>query len=154
MQLLYLAIALVSGIAELFTGTFYLAAIALAALITLLSSFFLPHLVLHWVFLAAGATLAILTAFLRHSLASGQSGINDLDIGQTVELLQGPDPEGHYRVHYRGSDWSAVLEKATAPVCRGEAAIIVGREGSLLHIAPIPASSPQAQPPCPPSSPS
>ncbi len=154
MQLLYLAIALVSGIAELFSGTFYLAAVALAAIVTLLSGLFLPHLILHWVFLAASAALIFLTALLRHSLASRQAGIDDLDIGQTVELLHGPDPEGHYRVHYRGSDWSAVLENAAPPVCPGEAAIIVGREGSLLHIAPIPPSSAQVSTSCPPSSPS
>lgn len=149
MLLLYLIIAVVAGLAELFTGTFYLAAVALAALITLLAGFFLPHLTLHWVFLASGVLLILGSTWLRHRLARKASGVDDLDLGQAVEILRGPDAHGRYRVSYRGSEWPAVLEEGEN-ACPGAAAVIVAHEGNLLHIALLPPSAKESL--CPPPS--
>ncbi|MDD3759435.1 MAG: NfeD family protein [Acidithiobacillus sp.] len=149
MLLLYLIIAVVAGLAELFTGTFYLAAVAIAALIALLAGLFLPHITLHWVFLASSVLLIIASAWLRHRLARKASGVDDLDLGQAVEVLRGPDAQGRYRVRYRGSEWPAVLEEGNG-ACPGAAALIVAHEGNLLHIAVVPPSSRESL--CPPPS--
>lgn len=149
MWLLYLVIAVVAGLAELFTGTFYLAAVALAAVFTLVADLFLPQAVLHWVFLGASIVLIAASTWLRHRLARKASGVDDLDLGQAVEILRGPDPQGAYRVKYRGSEWPAVLEDGGS-ACPGAAAVIVAREGNLLHIALLPPAAKESL--CPPSS--
>ncbi|MEY2342627.1 NfeD family protein [Acidithiobacillus sp. IBUN Pt1247-S3] len=149
MLLLYLIIAVIAGLAELFTGTFYLAAVALAALITLIAGFVLPQLTLHWVFLASSIILILASTWLRHRLARKASGVDDLDLGQAVEILRGPDAQGRYRVRYRGSEWPAVLEEDDS-ACAGASAVIVAHEGNLLHIALLPPSSRESL--CPPPS--
>ncbi len=145
MAAIYLLIAFVAGVAELFTGTFYLAAVALAALITLGASTFVRPDFLHWVFLAACLFTIPATMALRHRLARRASGIDDMDLGQTVAILSGPDAEQRYRVHYRGSEWSAELETGSA--CPGDRAVIVAKEGNILKLAVV---SPPQEPLCPP----
>ncbi|MCE5387672.1 MAG: NfeD family protein [Acidithiobacillus sp.] len=152
MQLIYLLIAVIAGIAELFTGTFYLAAVALAALLALLAGFLLPELTLHWVFLGASLLFIVGASFLRHRLANRAAGIDDLDLGQRALVLQGPDPQGQYRLQYRGSEWPAILapECQEGPICPGSSVVIVGRDGNLLHVAPLPPSVSEET--CPPLS--
>ncbi|MGC9238301.1 MAG: NfeD family protein [Acidithiobacillus sp.] len=146
MAAIYLLIAFVAGVAELFTGTFYLAAVALAALITLGASAIVPSALLHWVFLLACLFTIPATMVLRHRLARKATGIDDMDLGQTVAVLAGPDAQQRYRVQYRGSEWMAELESGSA--CPGDRAVIVGKEGNILKLA---VSDPPLQEPlCPP----
>lgn len=152
MLFVYVILAFVAGISELFTGTFYLAAVALAALFTAITGLILPGTVLHWVFL--GYCLVLLPAgmWLRHRLARKAQGLTDFDLGQGVEVIGGPDQNEHYTVHYRGSEWMAVVDDGPAP-SPGDRAVIIGKTDNLLHLGVLPQqSSADKESLCPPSS--
>ncbi|MDD2750964.1 MAG: NfeD family protein [Acidithiobacillus sp.] len=151
MLYIYVIIAFVAGISELFTGTFYLAAVALAALFTAITGLVLPGAVLHWVFL--GFCLVLLPAgmWLRHRLAGKSQGLTDFDLGQGVDVIRGPDQNEHYTVRYRGSEWMAVVDDGPAP-CAGDRAVIVGKTDNLLHLGVLPRQPSDKESLCPPSS--
>lgn len=151
MLFVYVIIAFVAGVAELFTGTFYLAAVALAALFTAITGLLLPGTILHWVFL--GFCLVLLPAGMafRHHLASKAQGLQDFDLGQGVDVIGGPDQNDHYTVRYRGSEWMAVVDDGPAP-CAGDRAVIIGKTDNLLHLGVLPRQDADKESLCPPSS--
>ena len=150
MLMVYVVIAFAAGLAELFTGTFYLAAVALAALFTAIVGLMLPDTVLHWVFL--GFCLVLLPAgmWVRHRLGAKAKGLSDFDLGQEVDIISGPDNHQRYGVHYRGSEWLAIVDDGPPPA-PGDRAVIIAKTDNLLHLGVLPRQNSGKEPPCPPS---
>ena len=119
-------------VAELLTGTFLFAGVAVAfgigGLVALAGASFEMQL------LIAGF-VAIAGIFLAHRWRRRDTTpAPDLasDVGQTVRV-QAWNPDGTARVAYRGSLWTA--EAAAPDVARADTMVIVGRRGSTLLIS-------------------
>jgi membrane protein implicated in regulation of membrane protease activity len=132
MQWGFLVLALCAAVAELNTGTFYLAGVAVAALLTVGAGFWIRGDLLIFAFVGLCTIFAAAVSLFRRRTHGG--GLADFDIGQTV-TIRGASPQGdHLRVSYRGSDWEAVMEDGSVPM-PGAAAVIVRRTDQLLHLA-------------------
>lgn len=132
MQWGFLVLALFAAVAELNTGTFYLAGVAIAALLTVGAGFWIRGDLLIFAFVGLCAIFIVAVSLLRRRTRSGE--LADFDIGQTV-TIRGASPQGdHFMVSYRGSDWEAVMEDGSLAT-PGAAAVIVRRTDKLLHLA-------------------
>ncbi|MHB8251150.1 MULTISPECIES: NfeD family protein [Acidithiobacillus] len=151
MLIIYIVIAFGAGLAELFTGTFYLAAVALAALFTAITGLLLPGAVLHWIFLGFCLVLLPAGVWLRHRLAGKSGDLGDFDLGQGVDVVSGPDSNQQYSVRYRGAEWLAVVDDGPTPH-PGDRAIIIAKTDNLLHLGVLPQQNSGKEPLCPPSS--
>ena len=149
--MVYVVIAFVAGLVELFTGTFYLAAVALAALFTAITGLLLPGTVLHWFFLGFCLVLLPTGLWLRHRLAAKTKNLGDFDLGQGVDVVSGPDSNQQYSVRYRGAEWLAVVDDGPSP-CPGDRAVIIAKTDNLLHLGVLPQQNSGKEPLCPPSS--
>lgn len=132
MQWVFLVVALCAALAELNTGTFYLAGVAAAAFLTALISFWIRGnlLIFAFVILCAGF-MAVVTLFRR--LRPRSKDLVDFDIGQTV-TVHSVSPQGnHLLVVYRGVNWEAVMDDGSV-LAPGAAAIIAGKTDKLLHL--------------------
>lgn len=89
MQWVFLVLALLAALAELHTGTFYLAGVAAAALLTTLMGFWIRGdlLIFAFVVLCAILTAAVMLS-RRHQERT--KGLADFDIGQTVTIRDVP----------------------------------------------------------------
>lgn len=90
--------------------------------------------------LAGLVALAAVTAWKRRRPPRAPQTQDDPDIGQSVSVLtiDHNDPN-QARVFYRGAQWDARL---IAPLpAAGHPAIIVGRDGNLLHVSAHPTES-------------
>ena len=133
MQWAFLVLAVVAALVELNTGTFYLAAVAAAALLTTLIGFWLRDDWLIFVFLLLCSLLAVTVMLFRRNSRPGK-GLVDFDIGQIVSV-RGISPHGHrLTVLYRGVNWEAVTDDGSVLV-PGDTAIIVRKTDKLLHLA-------------------
>lgn len=126
------ALALV--IAEMFSGTFYLLAVALglvaAGLAALLGMAGNGQALV--AALLCSASVAVLYLWKRKAVATTQSNFS-YDIGQRVRVASWTG-ERHARVHYRGAEWDAQLAaSAVSDVTRNEWRI-KEISGSLLII--------------------
>jgi membrane protein implicated in regulation of membrane protease activity len=133
MQWVFLVLALCAALAELNTGTFYLAGVAAAGFLTALIGFWIrgDWLIFAFVILCAGF-MALVTLFRRHRPRN--KGLADFDVGQTV-TVSGVSPRGNYLlVSYRGVNWEAVMDDGSV-LAPGAVAIIVGKTDKLLHLA-------------------
>ena len=120
-------------IVELFVGTVYLLVVSAAL--------FGAGLV-YWltgdtsIAVAAAAVLSAAGIWLVHGkfkkTAPRQELNDDLDIGQTVHILQRLHGDC-YEVSYRGTRWQAQAEKADA-VQTTSTAVITGKNGNVLLI--------------------
>jgi membrane protein implicated in regulation of membrane protease activity len=126
----FLVLAALAALAELHTGTFYLAAVALAAGLIAVAGFWIPDNLLIFVFLLLCALLVAAVALSRRSLVRGK-GLEDLDVGQAVSI-SGVSPRG-LTVLYRGVEWHAVMEDGSIPA-PGEIAIITRKTDKLLYL--------------------
>jgi membrane protein implicated in regulation of membrane protease activity len=128
---------------ELLSGTFYLLMLALGAAAGALAAHAGLPPALHWVaftLVGGGAVLALYVARRKLTRRSAQElRHDDLDIGATVDVTHW-SADGATRVHYRGSDWNARSRHA-GPLRLGPHRI-VGREGIVLLIEPLPAARP------------
>jgi len=133
MQWVFLVLALSAALAELHTGTFYLAGVAVAAMLTALLGFWLHDDLLIFAFVVL---CAILTAAIRQwrRQQAQIAGLADFDIGQSVTIGDVPPPGHRLTVSYRGANWQAVMADGSAPV-PGSTAIIVRKTDKLLHLA-------------------
>jgi membrane protein implicated in regulation of membrane protease activity len=127
----WIACAVLVG-AELITGTFYLAVLALAAAVGALAA----HMGLNWQTQAMMASAcALVGCFLVHKWRLSKQGeknpLDTLDAGQTVSVVEWKS-DGTARVAYRGSTWDAELSDASLP--RAEIMAIVGTRGNTLII--------------------
>lgn len=140
MQWVFLVLALLAALAELHTGTFYLAGVAAAALLTTLMGFWIRGdlLIFAFVVLCAILTAAVMLS-RRHQERT--KGLADFDIGQTVTIRDVPLQGNCLTVSYRGVNWQAVMEDGTVPAS-GSTAIIKRKTDKLLHLA-LPVDMPQ-----------
>ena len=109
MQWAFLVVAVLAALVELHTGTFYLAAVAAAALLTTLLGVWVRDDLLILVFLLLCAMLTAAVMLSRRSWTQSKALV-DFDIGQRVSIT-GISPHGHRLiVSYRGANWEAVME--------------------------------------------
>jgi membrane protein implicated in regulation of membrane protease activity len=140
MQWAFLVLAVLAALVELNTGTFYLAGVAAAALLTTLIGFWLRDDWLIFVFLLLCLLLTVIVMLFRRNLRPGK-GLVDFDIGQIVSVC-GMSPHGdRLSVSYRGANWEAVTDDGSVLV-PGDIAIIVRKTDKLLHLALPPAAAP------------
>ena len=96
---------------ELTSGTFYLLVYGVAAAAAGLAAWLGAGIVAQ--LLTAGVIAALGTLALRHwkrSTAHPESSVQDMDIGQTVQVESWQDGRG--QVKYRGALWDAEAESA------------------------------------------
>ncbi len=131
MQWAFLVLALFAALVELHTGTFYLAGVAAAALVTTLAGFWLRDELLIFIFvlLCVILTGAVTLVRLRHKRAKDRV---DFDVGQMV-TVQGVSQGDHLTVNYRGATWEAVMDDGSLPA-PGSTAVIQRRTDKLLHL--------------------
>ena len=132
MQWVFLVLALLAALAELHTGTFYLAGVAAAALLTALMGFWIRGDLLIFAFVALCAILTAAVMLSRRHQARTKS-LADFDIGQTVTIRDVPAQGRCLTVSYRGVDWQAVMEDGSIPA-PGSTAIIKRKTDKLLHL--------------------
>ena len=138
MALGFLAVGLILAVVEMATLTFYLAALAFAALATALYTWLYPA---EWwqaasVFAVAAVIALSLAHLLRRRLQASRanSALDDMDKGGVVTVVENHD--GSLKVKYRDSLWEAVWEDGGQPKI-GARAEVVAREGSRLRIKAI-----------------
>lgn len=128
--LLWWLIAAVLVGVELTTGTFYLLVYGVAAAAAGLAAWLGAGLVIQLLvaaLIAAGGTYALLR-WPRDPNTNGDSGLQGMDIGQSVKLEAWHDGRG--QVKYRGAVWEAEAESALVDVTR--ALYIRSIKGSTL----------------------
>lgn len=134
MQWVFLVLGLAAAIAELNSGTFYLAGVAAAAFLTSLSGFWIPADWLPIAFLVFCVGLWPAVLLLRWQLSRGQT-LPDPDLGQRVTVVSvSEEGSGRLVVSYRGSRWEAVLDWGKMPE-PGQSATIIDKTDKLLHLA-------------------
>lgn len=133
MQWVFLVLALLAALAELHTGTFYLAGVAVAALLASLTGFWIRGDLLIFAFVVLCAVLTGAVMLSRRHRAR-KKGLADFDIGQTVTILDVPPSGNRLTVIYRGVSWEAVMEDGSVPA-PGSTAIIKRKTDKLLHLA-------------------
>lgn len=122
-----------AALAELHTGTFYLAGVAAAAILTALLGFWVRGDLLIFAFVVLCAILMAAVMLLRRHRARTKD-LADFDIGQTVTIRE-VLPQGNcLTVSYRGVNWQAVMEDGSVPV-PGSTAIIKRKTDKCLHLA-------------------
>ena len=126
------ALALV--VAEMFSGTFYLLAVACG----LGAAGLAAYLGMAWsgqaliAALLCSASVAVIYFWKRQSVQPAQSNFA-YDIGQTVHIASWSDA-CHARVHYRGAEWDAELADTALIDAEKTAWRIKNIAGSLLII--------------------
>jgi membrane protein implicated in regulation of membrane protease activity len=133
MQWAFLVLSLAAALAELHIGTFYLAGVAAAALLTTLLGFWIRGELLIFAFVVLCAALTTVVMLRRRYRARGK-GLADFDIGQTVTIRDVPLEGNCLTVRYRGADWQAVMEDGSIPAA-GSTAVIKRKTDKLLHLA-------------------
>lgn len=123
-------------VAEMFIGTFYLLVISASFISAGLAEWLLGTSTT--VNISIASVFSIIGIFLvrrwqksRTPRAQEQTD-DDLDLGQTVVLAHAL-PDGLWLVRYRGTEWQAQLDGASAH--SGDKAQITGRHGNVLRIA-------------------
>ncbi|AOX16074.1 NfeD family protein [Kozakia baliensis] len=135
MQWAFFILALFAILAELNTGTFYLAGVALAALLTAFIAIWWSHdLWLVVIFAMLCGLLTLVVRLYRPTLRSVKDP-TDFDIGQPVTVLTvHPEDNREVTVMYRGATWQAVIQDGSL-LPPQSAAVIVGRSDNILHLA-------------------
>jgi membrane protein implicated in regulation of membrane protease activity len=132
MQWVFLILALAAALVELHTGTFYLAGVALAAVLTTLLGFWIRDDLLILVFLLLSAILVAAVMLYRRKGAPG-NGLADFDIGQSVTISSVSQKGNRLVVSYRGANWAAMMEDGSVPA-PGDSAVISRKTDKLLHL--------------------
>jgi membrane protein implicated in regulation of membrane protease activity len=136
MQWVFLVLAILAALSELHTGTFYLAGVSVAALLTTVIGFWLrgDWLIFVFVILCAGLMLAVM--LLRRHQERSQN-LADFDIGQTVTVRDVAPHGNHLTVGYRGTNWDAMMDDG-AVLGPGDLAVITRKTDKLLHLVRAP----------------
>ena len=129
----FLILAVWAALTELNTGTFYLAAVAAVALLTVVLGFWVHPELLVFVFVAGCVGALVLVSTYRRRLPRGR-GLPDLDAGQEVIVTAVDAGATRLVVTYRGARWDAVMDTGPPPAV-GELARITRRTGNTLHPA-------------------
>jgi membrane protein implicated in regulation of membrane protease activity len=130
----FLAAGILLAVIEMLTVTFYLAALAVASLLTAVVVWFAHPTPIQAAIVFAATSLVTLT--LAHRLRRrmqphGTDALADMDRGG--EVVVEDVAAGQLKVRYRDSIWEAVWEGPGEPA-RGARAVISAREGSRLRI--------------------
>jgi membrane protein implicated in regulation of membrane protease activity len=137
MPSVFLAAGIILIVLEMLSLTFYLTALAFAALVTALIVWLLP---MEWwqatlVFAVASVIALPLAHQLRHRMQGSKADpLADMDKGGFVTVAE--DKDGVLKVKYRDSMWLAVWEGAGRPA-PGQRAEITAREGERLRVKPV-----------------
>jgi membrane protein implicated in regulation of membrane protease activity len=132
MQWVFLVLAIAAALVELHSGTFYLAAVAAAALTTAALGYWIHNDLLILVFVLLCALL-LAAVMLWHRAKTRRKTLADFDVGQSV-AVRGMSPHGNrLMVSYRGVNWEAVTDDGSAP-SPGDTAIITRKTDKLLHL--------------------
>lgn len=132
---LWFIMAAVILIIELFMGTIYLMVVSAAVFGAGIVAWLTTNTS------AAILTVAVLSAFgiwqangwiKKHRHPQQEQAANDLDIGQTVQIIRHLHTD-RYEVVYRGTHWQAQALNATA-VNEPQTGVITGKNGNILLI--------------------
>lgn len=132
MQWVFLVLAVLAALSELHTGTFYLAGVAAAALVTTVVGFWLRGDWLIFVFVVLCTSLMLGVMLLRRRQGRSRPVV-DFDIGQTVTVRDVAPPGDHLTVNYRGTIWQATMDDG-AVLAPGDRAVIARKTDKLLHL--------------------
>src|SRR5690349_18161846 len=137
MPLGFLAAGIILIVVEMSTLTFYMAALAFAALVTALATWLYPSN--EWqaalVFAVAAVVALPLAHLLRHRVQGGKGDpLGDMDKGGVTTVAEYAG--GVLKVKYRDSLWEAVWEGGGTPSI-GQRAEITARDGSRLRVKPV-----------------
>jgi membrane protein implicated in regulation of membrane protease activity len=136
MQWAFLVLAVVAALIELHTGTFYLAAVAAAALLTTAIGFWIRDDLLILVFLLLCAILTGAVVVWRRTGTQSKT-LADFDVGQRVTIRSVSQQGNRLVVSYRGVNWEAVMDDGSA-LAPGDIAVIKRKTDKLLHLASPP----------------
>lgn len=136
MQWSFLILAVLAALIELNSGTFYLAAVAAAALLTSIIGIWVRDDLLILVFLLLCGTALVAVSLWRRAL-SRRAALPDFDVGEIVSVQSLLPHTNHLLVSYRGTNWEAVMDDGTTPA-PGDTAIIAGKTDKLLHLVASP----------------
>ncbi len=136
MQWVFLVLALLAALVELHTGTFYLAAVAAAGLLTALIGFWIRDDLLILVFLLLCAIMMAAVMLFRRKSARSKP-LADFDIGQSVSVHSVSPHGDRLLVSYRGTNWEAVMDDG-AVLAPGDTAVIKRKTDKLLHLVSPP----------------
>ena len=136
-------LALVLGVAELLTGTFYLLVLALGGAAGGRAAWANAGLTTQLVATAAVAIAGWSLLHLRHPARRKRPAATHdpdvlLDVGERLHIAQW-DADGSARVHYRGAAWTAELDRdarRAGPTAPGTYEIR-GVSGNRLIVAPV-----------------
>ena len=135
-----LAAALIVG--EIFTPTFFLAALAVAAVAAAIGGWLGLGLWIQVLIFAIGAGICTALArplaerFLHSGVRSLPTNVAAL-IGAEARVTESIDPNRMGQVKVRGDDWRAVSEDGNA-IPAGSRVIVTEVEGTTLHVVPYP----------------
>ena len=132
MQWVFLVLAVWAALVELHTGTFYLAAVAAAALATSAAGFWVSGDLLIVVFVGLCAVLLPAVHLWRRSWVTHKA-LADFDVGQSVSVRGVSQPGNRLMVSYRGANWDAVMDDGSIPQPNA-IAIITRKTDKLLHL--------------------
>ncbi|MGE5624105.1 MAG: NfeD family protein [Bacillota bacterium] len=137
MPLVFLAAGIILIVLEMATLTFYLAALAFAALVTALATWLYP--LEPWqaasVYALAAMVALPLAHWLRHRVQGAKGDpLADMDKGGLVTVAE--DDNGVLKVKYRDSLWEAVWEGTGKPRI-GQRAEVTARDGAKLRVRPV-----------------
>ncbi len=141
MQWVFLVLAIWAALVELHTGTFYLAGVAAASLLTTFIGFWVRGDWLIFVFVALCALFTWAVVVLRR-YRGRTKGLADFDVGQSVAVCSAPRPDGRLDVRYRGTTWEAVMDDGAVPA-PGDSAVIARKTDKLLHLVLTPRAEPR-----------
>jgi membrane protein implicated in regulation of membrane protease activity len=135
----FFVLALLAALAELHIGTFYLAAVAVAAALIAVAGFWISDSLMIFVFALLCVLLLGAVALSRRTWVR-RTALDDLDIGQAVSV-RGLAPHGRRLiVRYRGVEWEAVMEDGSI-LQPNQIAIITRKTDKLLHLKLPPTSA-------------
>jgi membrane protein implicated in regulation of membrane protease activity len=132
MQWVFLVLAVLAALSELHTGTFYLAGVAVAALLTTVIGFWIRDDWLIFVFVVLCAVLMAAVMLLRRH--QGRSRLlADFDVGQTVTVRDVAPHGNRLTVSYRGANWEATMDDGSL-LSPGDVAVIARKTDKLLYL--------------------
>ena len=123
---------MLAALAEMHSGTFYLAGIAAVALLTALAGFWVSDAQSVYVFVVLCVLAIAVITLLRRRRPPAQS-FPDLDIGQSVSVLTVSAPDNRLTVRYRGTVWQATMDDGAVPA-PGDTAEVAAKTDKLLHL--------------------
>jgi len=134
--LLWIAAAIAFLVIEIFTGTFFCAAIACSCLVAAAIAFFAQPLLLWQIGAASACAIAacmVLGRIRKRPSGSGGDG-GSFDVGKSVTVDHWSE-DGRASVRYRGTIWEAALKEGCPP--KAGACRIAGLDANVLILEPL-----------------